>query len=169
MSVADDYHLEAIRPRYREALILFLLVCVGPVPECCAAIRDRLFLDSAYSGWRWRHFRSSCRSGCLAGLGHAGRRSRGASHRRAIGSCTPFGFLRDCVHRERSRLPQPVGDHHRRSSQMDGSRMLYRLSGQLQETKDVAESRKLAQSTPGSADDEQARLSFHVSKAQSAK
>ena len=81
----------------------------GRVPECCEAFRARLLRDSAYRRGRWRH------NGRWAGLEHAGRRSGGASHRRAIGSCTPFGFLRDDVHQD-CRRRELVGDRLRSSN-----------------------------------------------------
>ena len=60
----------------------------------------------------------SFRSCCWAGLGHAGRRSRGASHRRAIGSCL-------------AKVGEPCSA---RSSQSAGSRCLHQSHPSLRET-----------------------------------
>ena len=39
----------------------FSMGCPDQVSECREGIRTLLLRDSAYNGWRWRHFRSSCR------------------------------------------------------------------------------------------------------------
>ena len=57
------------------------------VPKVVSLFELDWLRDSAYSGWSWRHFRSSCRSGRWAR--HGGRRSRGASHRGPSGAAHP--------------------------------------------------------------------------------
>ena len=66
--------------------------CPDQVSECREGIRTLLLCDSAYSGWRWRHFRSSCRS--------AGERRRRAPRRWTVRNCTSFRFLRGGFYRD---------------------------------------------------------------------
>ena len=103
-------------------------------------------------------------------VGIAGGRSRRASPRWTIGSCTSFRFLPGCVHRDRGRLREPVGNC------LQSSRKIRRILARWTATTHsvvgpnccmVEET--CALSPPGSAEEGHARLFFPVVKARSVK
>ena len=146
----------------------------GRIPTCCQAIRARLLRDSSCGGWRWRHLRSPRRSGRWAELRHAGRRSRSVS---SHGSCTHHSdsgvivFIEIAAGLE-SQLEiitdvpagatwfAPDGRLPHFPSSVWAAAGDERCGG-VEET--------FPQSTAGSADEGQARLSFQFAKARSPK
>ena len=167
------------RGRWRRAGEWFTasMGCSSRIPEYREAVRPRMLRDSAHGGWWRRHLRSSSSSGRWAGFGHAGRRSRSVSHKRVQ---REVHITRTPALWYSSRSP-PTSRASRKiiTDALAGAiwfapgkrlphipSLVWAAAGD-EGCADVEET--CAQSIPGSADEEQARLSFLVAKARSAK